>query len=454
MARSKCIDVQEVLTSLISARRLNRLARETGVVVRNRKVKALALFWSLVLGFGAGSERTLAGLRRHFEQASGVTLVPSAFYLRFTPALARLLKTVLVEVLDKVSEQTGALKGPLSAFRDVVAIDATVIRLHDLLAKAFPACRTNHTRAAVKLHAVMSVTGKGPRSVKLTSERVHEGPVLRAGRWVEGRLLLFDLGYYRFQLFACIERCKGYFVTRLKDRANPTITAVHCRWRGASIPLVGQRLADVLPRLKRQVLDVEVELTFKRRSYNGKRSVARARFRLVGVRNPGGEGYHLYLTNVPPEQLSAEDIAATYAARWMIELVFRELKRHYRLDQVPSAKRHVVEALLYAALLALVVSRQLLAALRQRSNQPDDRLPEERWAALFAQFAQHMLWLLLSPRAERRPFAKALARVLAAEAVDPNCSRRRLLARVESGTQLNHYAGRSASGSEGRRRVA
>jgi IS4 transposase len=40
---------------------------------------------------------------------------------------------------------------------------------------------------------------------------------------------------------------------------------------------------------------------------------------MVGVRNPKGEGYHLYLTNVPPERLSAEDIAATYAARWTIE---------------------------------------------------------------------------------------------------------------------------------------
>jgi IS4 transposase len=454
MARGKSIEIQEVLTSLIPARRLNRLARELGVVVRHRKVRALALFWTLVLGFGAGSERTLAGLRRHFEQASGVTLVPSAFYLRFTPALARFLKAVLVEVLERVSERSEALKGPLGAFRDVVSIDATVIRLHDLLAKAFPACRTNHTRAAAKLHAVMSVKGAGPRSVKLTSERVHEGPVLRAGKWVAGLLLLFDLGYYRYQLFDCIERCRGYFITRLKDRANPTITAVHRRWRGASLPLVGRRLQDVLGRLKREVLDVEVELTFRRRAYNGKRSAARARFRLVGVRNPKGEGYHLYLTNVPPEKLSAEDIAATYAARWTIELVFRELKRHYRLDQMPSASKPVVEALLYAALLTLVVSRTLLAALRQRLKQPAHRLPEERWAALFAQFAQQMLWLLLSPRSLSGSLAKRLARVLAQEAVDPNRSRRRLLGRVESGTQLDHYAGRSTSGSAGLRKAA
>jgi hypothetical protein len=48
------------------------------VVLRDRKVKALALFWTLVLGFGAGGERTLAGLRRHFEQASGVSTLSNS----------------------------------------------------------------------------------------------------------------------------------------------------------------------------------------------------------------------------------------------------------------------------------------------------------------------------------------------------------------------------------------
>jgi hypothetical protein len=141
-------------------------------------------------------------------------------------------------------------------------------------------------------------------------------------------------------------------------------------------------------------------------------------------------------------------------ARWTIELVFRELKRHYRLDQMPSASKPVVEALLYAALLTLVVSRELLAALRRRLKQLAHRLPEERWAALFAQFAQQMLWLLLSPRAQSRPLADRLARVLAQEAVDPNRSRRRLIGRVESGTQLDRYTGRFTSGSAGLRRAA
>jgi hypothetical protein len=88
-------------------------------------------------------------------------LVPSAFYDRFTAPLVRWLKVIAAHLLARVAEPTRRLSGPLAAFRDVVLADATVIRLHDLLQRSFAACRTNHTLAALKLHTVISVTGKG-----------------------------------------------------------------------------------------------------------------------------------------------------------------------------------------------------------------------------------------------------------------------------------------------------
>jgi hypothetical protein len=176
MARQQSTDIRQVLNRLISRARLKKLAGDTGAVVRERKIGIVALFWTLVLGFATGNERTLAGLRRAFEKATGTTVVPSAFYGRFSPRLVRLLKAVLGEVMDKTARMNGAMRGALAGFRDVLLTDSTVIRLHDLLQKAFPACRTNHTLAACKAHIILSVTGRGPASVKVTSERVHDGP--------------------------------------------------------------------------------------------------------------------------------------------------------------------------------------------------------------------------------------------------------------------------------------
>lgn len=438
MARRKSIGIRRVLTSLLPRRRLQRLADEAGLTKRRRKVKVHALFWTLVLGFGSGRERTIAALRRGYEKATGSQLVPSSFYDRFTPALVRLLRAAAALLLAQASGPVRKLAGPLAAFRDLVLTDSTVIRLHDLLKKAFPACRTNHTQAALKLHVVMSATGAGPRSVKITAERAHDGPIFTVGKWVKDRLLLFDLGYFRFQLFSCIRRNGGYFIVRLKKSADPMVVAIHRRWRGRAVPMIGRRVSEFIGLLKRQAVDVEVELSFKRRVYGGVRHKDRERFRLVGVRDPVTREYHLYLTNIPPDKLTPDDIAQTYAARWVIELFFRELKTHYRAEDMPSAKRHIVEALIYAVLITFVVSRALLAALRRKLGALAGRVPEERWAGLFADAALDILRLIVWRPGLAAPIATALDAHLLHEAVDPNAGRALLLRRVETRSQYQH----------------
>ena len=79
MARRQSIGIRHELSSLISTRRLNFLAQLSGLVQRRRKVDPMALFWTIVLGFGAGRERTLAGLRRPYRQSTEATLVLSVF---------------------------------------------------------------------------------------------------------------------------------------------------------------------------------------------------------------------------------------------------------------------------------------------------------------------------------------------------------------------------------------
>jgi IS4 transposase len=419
-------------------RRIERIADEVGLTKRRRKVQVHALFWSLVLGFGTGRERTIASLRRAYERATGCQLVPSAFYDRFTGPLVKLLKIVASRLLANVAEPAHRLAGPLAAFRDLVITDSTVIRLHDLLAKVFPGSRTNHTKAALKMHAVISATGKGPRSIRVTAERAHDGPIFTVGKWVKDRLLLFDLGYFRFQLFSCIQRNGGYFIVRLKKSADPVVVALNRRWRGRSVPMLGRRVSEFVSKLERQSIDAQVEVSVQRRAYRGVRHRDRECFRLVGVRDPVTKQYHLYLTNIPPHKLSPEDIAQVYAARWIVELFFRELKSRYRAEDMPSRKRHVVEALVYAVLITFVVSRELLAALRRKLGTLGARVPEERWAALFATVALDILRVLLWRPALAAVIAASLEANLLHEAVDPNAGRSLLLRRVESRTQYKH----------------
>jgi IS4 transposase len=272
----------------------------------------------------------------------------------------------------------------------------------------------------------MSVTGMGPLSVRITGERSADCRNFKVGKWVANRLLLFDLGYFSYHLFDCIARNRGFFVTRAKSTINPRIVAVNRRWRGRSRSLVGQRLQDVLGTLRRGVLDVMVEVEFKRRRYRGKQSSGVNVFRLVGILNQDTGEYHLYMTNIPADRLDAEDIARVYRARWEVELIFKELKSHYQLDRLPSTKAHIVEALIYTAILTLIVSRKMLVALRRLRGVGANRTPERRWTIAFPSCAARLLDLLLDPSSAPALWRR-LEEFLTREFLDPNRSRSRNL---------------------------
>lgn len=427
MARRQSIGLRDRLTTLLPAALVRDTARETGFVKRERKIDPVAFVWALILGFACGSERTVAGLRRAFESASGTRVVPSAFYDRFNAALVRCLRALVALAIERLTETSHALGGALAGFKDLIVTDASVIRLRDLLAKRFPGCRTNHTKAALKMHVVM---GAGRRSVKITSERHNDGKAFRLGPWVQGCLLLFDLGYFRYQLFDNIRRNRGFFVSRLKKNANPRIVAVHRKWRGASVPLVGERLQDVLARLQRQVLDVEIEVDFRRRTYGGKRSGATTTFRLVGVRDEETREYHLYITNLPPGGYPPETVARLYRARWSIELLFKSLKSDFRVEDLPSANPYVVEALVYAAVLTWLVSQELLGAVRRRLGQDARRATDRRWTRLLGGYALLLLRIVVGEPRDVATIVRLVEPVLLHEAVDPHVQRASLFETV------------------------
>ena len=410
------------VASFLNREHIEGLGRELGVVQRERKVDLAALVSTLVLGFQVGSSRTLEGLRVAYQTVARHTIARSAFYGRLNDRLAELLRHLALDAISKVGGEPAAPKGYLRHFKELLAIDSTVVALHSLLAGDYPGCRTNHTKAAAKLHMVMNVADGSPRRLKLTSERTGDTmPWQRVGKWLSGCLALFDLGYYSFHLFDRIEQNGGYFLTRLKSNANPLIERANRQWRGRAIALEGKSLKEALGLVQREVLDFEGQVSFKGRAYRTKRATRRRSFRIVGIRNASTGQYHLYITNVPPDLLSAEDISRTYALRWQVELLFKGMKQHGKLDHLPSARRPVVECLIWASVLATVVSQVLFRLIRDQLG-TGRHIPPLRWASLFSRCATDLLRLAHSaePAEDGR-----LHDLLLREAPDPNRSRKK-----------------------------
>ncbi len=103
MARKRIVPIREELNKLIRPSRLQKLAVETRTLQRQRKIDIVALFWTVVLGFAIGRNRTMASLRRAYEISTGTVLVPSAFYDKFTARFTKFMKKVTAEILTSLS---------------------------------------------------------------------------------------------------------------------------------------------------------------------------------------------------------------------------------------------------------------------------------------------------------------------------------------------------------------
>ena len=416
---------------------LRERARAANLVERERKFDFVALFYTLSFGFAAGSDRSIqAFLEQFVETAECDELAYSSFTNWFSPALVATLRAILDDAIENLDPGRNELRGRLNHFRDVLAVDATFISLYQDAKDVYTA--TGDDEAGLKLHLTESLATGLPIRYQTTQGTTQERSQLPTGEWVAGALILFDRAFYDFWLFDRIDAHDGWFVSRVKANANPEIVEELRSWRGNSITLEGKSLQAVLDDLQRQEIDALVELEFDRK--RGSSRSATNEFRLVGLLDEEDDEYHLYFTNLPRAEYSAPDIAQLYRARWEIELLFKELKSRFRLDEINTTDPYIIEALVIMAAISLMMSRVIVDELHKMEARRRDvaadadesasRLSRRQCSVAISRHA-HLIQLYLM--VELGYGLPDLDELLLWASQDPNPHRPRLIAEVESG---------------------
>ena len=198
--------------------------------------------------------------------------------------------------------------------------------------------------------------------------------------------------------------------------------------------------ARSLDDLQRQEIDVRITLSFERK--RGSCASTTRTFRLVGLRNEETEEYHLYLTNLGKDDYSAPDIPQLYRARWEVELLFKELKSRFSLDEINTTDTYIIEALIIMAAISLMMSRVIvdeLRSLEQKQREGEvaadadssaSRLPRRRCSLAVERHA-HLIQLYLM--VELGYELPDLDELLLWASRNPNPHRQRLRSQVESG---------------------
>ena len=178
--------------------------------------------------------------------------------------------------------------------------------------------------------------------VRMTEAREHDRRFLYHLKLPANSWLVFDKGYNVYHQFAKWTTQKVWFVTRMKDNADFHVTKV-------LVDKTRKRSAKGVQ--KEQYITVAVK-------QNGI-AIQRLKLRRISFKTDEGKLY-VFITN--NFTLPATQIARIYKNRWMIELLFKQIKQNFPLryfwGESPNAVKMQVYCVLIAQLLMVVIRKK------------------------------------------------------------------------------------------------
>lgn len=370
-----------------------------------------------------GNFRTLDCIRKFVQTNLGVTISRGGFWERLaTRKLQQTLEGLVSSMVQKFACKLSITSELLKVLNvsAILLLDSSSSSLPKNAKNIFPAPRKNVAPSAIKLHLCFDLFAGAINWFQLTPATTHDRKGFPPIRSLVGKLIIFDLGYWDYQLMADIKKIGGFFLTRVKTNATIHVLKVICglpRKNFEGWDLLDRRL----PKIKSKIVEVLGEF-----SQNGKPLFST---RVIGFWNPTSNQYHWYATNL---LVSAELIYPLYRIRWQIELVFKTFKSCLRLADLPTANPRIIYSLIYSALAAVMIAHPIANILALEFKKEKQLLPTlQRAGMIIVNCANDLIHYIISTTAEAITNLTERLRLQKNELYDPNWKKRESsLARV------------------------
>lgn len=187
--------------------------------------------------------------------------------------------------------------------------------------------------------------------VRMTEAKVHDRQFLYHIDLPANSFIVFDKGYNLYSQFAKWTIQKIWFVSRMKDNAVfhvPKVITDNTKKKNAKGVL------------KEQYLTIGYE--------NTKGELLRLQLRRITFKAEDGKIY-IFITN--NFTLPASQIALIYKLRWMIELLFKQIKQNFPLRYFWGNSENAIKMQVYCVLIAqllMVVIRKKAATKKSFAN--------------------------------------------------------------------------------------
>ena len=232
------------------------------------------------------------------------------------------------------------------SIRNLKIIDSTTIRLFSDILKGVGQNPKDGSKkkGGLKVHALMDAFSGVTEFARITAGKDQDVKFLRYLKFPEQSWIVFDKGYYSYKHFAKWSDKKIWFVTRMKDRTH---FHVH------KIIQDRTRKKDA----KGVLLEEYVTVSYFKENYK-KDNIA---LRRITFKAEDGKIF-VFLTN--NFILSTDQIALIYKNRWMIELLFKQIKQNFPLKYFWGESVNAIKTQIYCVLIAQL----LMVVLRKKSQ--------------------------------------------------------------------------------------
>ena len=382
-------------------------SRETGFIKRFRRLNPVYLLYILIFGVSSHGRPTFEEIYRRYVDfdlnpkfATSITI--QSFKKRFDQNMVNFLSFLLDHYITvMISECPVQFKNQAIRFKDILIQDSSIIRLSNKLVNEYPAARSRNNASGLKIHALLSARAHSVKTIEITGERIHDSKMIQIGREVKNVLIIFDLGYFSLKIFSKIDHYRGFFVSRLKTNAKPKVVSVVSgkvskklkeSIKAEKYPTISDFLRLVPQKgMYDLVCLFEVEKGQERRN---KPSIEQ-KFRVVCFWNQKTLTWHSYITNLSAESLTPDEIYQLYKYRWIIELLFKELKGDYGLGELLLGNSSMAYIHIYSMLIRLIVSRNLYTwILSKVEPEQKEKYGPLLWSKIFAEKSHEFLSIL------------------------------------------------------------
>lgn len=167
-------------------------------------------------------KRTIGSLRRSVIAETGIRIDRGSFWERMAAGrLQKLLTRLALALMEELGKKVRVTSELLSLLGvgAILLLDSTSSTLPKKARKAFPAPRKNVVPAAIKVHSLFDLFGGRLSWFSMTAAKNHDRKGFPPLELLRGALIIFDLGYWDYLLFAELAKSGIFFLSRIKTNA-------------------------------------------------------------------------------------------------------------------------------------------------------------------------------------------------------------------------------------------